>query len=67
MITVQISINGGCIYARSAVKIKDEDANGKAAYRVDDGQIIEHNYSDGAIVLAKKLLDTIHESKGEKQ
>jgi DNA modification methylase len=33
----------------------------------DDGQIIEHNYSDGAIVLAKKLLDTIHESKGEKQ
>lgn len=53
MISVAIMINGNCIMARSAVKT--EDGN----YKCDDGTIIEHVYEDGAIVLVKKLLDTI--------
>jgi hypothetical protein len=61
MITVQVNINGNCIAARSAVRIEDEDAVGKATYRVDDGTEIRHNPKEGAIKLAHKLLDCIKE------
>ncbi|KKL22305.1 hypothetical protein LCGC14_2436750, partial [marine sediment metagenome] len=31
------------------------------SYKVDDGSTIYHNPKDGAVALAKKLLDTIKE------
>jgi len=55
MLTVAILINGQPLYTRSCFREED----GK--YRVDDGSIIEHNYGDGAITLAHKLLDTMYE------
>ena len=55
MLTVAILINGQPLYTRSCFREED----GK--YRVDDGSIIEHNYGDGAIILAHKLLDTMYE------
>jgi hypothetical protein len=61
MITVQININGNCILARSATRIKDEDAKGEATYEVDDGNTILHNPNEGAVALAHKLLDCIKE------
>ena len=55
MLTVAILINGQPLYTRSCFREED----GK--YRVDDGSIIKHNYGDGAITLAHKLLDTMYE------
>lgn len=55
MLTVSILINGQPLFTRSCFR----EEVGK--YRVDDGSIIEHNYNDGAIKLAHKLLDTMYE------
>ncbi len=60
MITVAILINGNPLMARSATNISGGN-KGVQKYKVDDGQIIEHRYEDGVVVLAKKLLDTIKE------
>ena len=67
MITVSISINGEPIYARTAVnrgrhKIAPE-SNKVTKYELDTKKMIYHNPNDGVIVLAKKMLDTIHEVK----
>jgi len=61
MITVTILINNNPIHTRSAVRMEDEDAVGKATYEVDDGSSIRHNPDEGAVALAKKMLDTIKE------
>jgi hypothetical protein len=61
MITVQININGNCILARSATRIRDENAEGEAIYEVDDGNTILHKPNEGAVALAHKLLDCIKE------
>lgn len=64
MITVAILINGHPVLTRSAVNItpkRGDDAPND--YRVDDGSVISHVRSDGAVVLAHKLLDTIKEPK----
>ncbi len=58
MLTVAILLNGEPLMARSAVKI-GHPSDGLTMYRVDDGTIIYHDRKDGALVLAKKLLDTI--------
>lgn len=58
MLTVSILINGNPIMARSAVRVEN---NGQCFYQVDTGEKITHDPKDGAVVLAKKLLDTIHE------
>lgn len=58
MITVSIFINNNPILTRSAHRIKGLEGE-ICQYHVDDGSIIEHNYNDGAVVLAKKMLDTI--------
>jgi len=63
MISVTISINGNPLMARSAVRTRDEDINGKLAYNVDDGTIVHHDPDDGAVKLAIQLLKTIKESK----
>lgn len=64
MITVSILINGQPIYTRSAVN-KGELKNNKelCEYHVDNGLTILHNPKDGAVKLAKRLLDTIKEEK----
>ena len=60
MITVAILINGHPIMARSATN-KSPKAQIRVRYDVDDGSVIYHDRKDGAVVLAKKLLDTIKE------
>ena len=62
MITVTILINGQPIITRSAVRKEKGNRKGKVShYMVDTGNIIEHNYDDGAVPLAKKMLDTVVE------
>jgi hypothetical protein len=61
MISVVIFINGNPIMARSAVRQGSENGEGFAEYLVDDGSIVHHWPSDGAVALAKLLLDTIKE------
>jgi len=61
MITVQILINGRVILARSARNVDPKVDAEESTYKVDDGSIIKHRRADGAVKLAKKLLDTIEE------
>lgn len=59
MLTVTIFVNDRPIYTRTVVnRIREE-----GAYICDDGSRITHDPEEGAIVLAKKALDTIHEVK----
>ncbi len=60
MITVSILINGEPIFTRSATR-REEDVLKENTYKVDTGDIIKHKYKDGAVILAKKMLDTIRE------
>ena len=62
MITVVIDINGHTKYARSARNV-GEAAGGKCAYRLDTGDELLHDPKDGAVVLAKMMLDTVREPK----
>jgi len=71
MISVSIMINGNPIMARSAVR-GISDGEGGYNYKLDDGQVIQHNMDDGAVKLAIKMLETIKEQgisqeKGEKK
>ena len=59
MITVAILINGHPVMARSATNQQKVLNNGDVEYLVDDGTKVYHNPKDGAVVLSKKLLDTI--------
>jgi len=64
MISVAIMINGNPIMARSAVNQgKPKLHDGTVEYLVDDGTRLYHKPGEGAIVLAKMLLDTIKEQK----
>ena len=63
MITVAILINGNPIVARNAVNQKYIDENGYTNYKTDSGEIVKHKVSDGAVVLAHKLLDLIKNDK----
>jgi len=58
MISVVISINGNPILARSTKRI-DGETKEVCSYQVDDGSIIKHKPNEGAVILAKKMLDTI--------
>jgi len=58
--TVTIFINNTPIFTRSARNITSKEI-GINKYKVDDGSIIKHKREDGAIKLAKKMLDTITE------
>ena len=62
MITVQININGGCIMAKSAHRIKDEDSLGYATYKTDCGKFFRHKPVNGALKLSKKLLGFLNEN-----
>lgn len=62
MITVSILINGHPIITRSARNIGlANDLSGAHKYKVDDGRILTHHRGDGAVALAKQLLDGIQE------
>lgn len=63
MITVSIAINGEPIFARSAVNTGKTLGNGCTVYELDCKTKVHHNPESGAIKLAKKMLDKIHESK----
>ncbi len=65
MITVAILINGKPIYARTAVNRSSEDLGKDKVnkYLCDEGTWIKHKPKDGAVALAKKMLDTIKEVK----
>jgi hypothetical protein len=63
MITVAILINGNPIVARNAVNQNRKNKKGQTAYKTDSGEIIYHDPKDGAVALAKKLLDTIMNDK----
>lgn len=56
-------INGKVVHARSAVNISEKEGikygSNEQIYKVDTGEKIIHKFEDGAIVLSKKLLDTI--------
>lgn len=55
MLTVAILKNGNPLLARSAKKVAP------SVYECDDGTVISHEYDQGAVGLAHKMLDTIHE------
>lgn len=61
MITVTISINGAPIYTRSARNTGEKDADDRTIYNVDTGEKIGHYRQDGAVKLARALLETIEE------
>ncbi len=63
MLGVNIHINGTVIYSRTAVKREVGECTGRVRYEMDTGEMIWHHPRDGAVVLAKKLLDTIKEQK----
>ena len=69
MITASISINSIAIFTRTGVNkgVDKEGTFGKQDeihyYLVDDGSYIEHLPIDGAVTLAKKLLNTIKEQQ----
>jgi len=60
--TVAILINGSPIFARSAVnRGKVSPGSEECLYEVDTGEEVLHDPDDGAVKLARKLLDTIRE------
>jgi len=65
MITVAILINGQPLMARSAVNTQKKDSSGRIIYEVDDGSKVYHYREDGAVKLAKKLLNTLKETTNE--
>ena len=61
MMNVTISINGNILYSRSVRNTGSKTKDGRTLYNCDTGENILHNDKEGAIVLAKKMLDTISE------
>lgn len=62
MFTVAILVNGQPILARTAVNQTERNDKGETRYRLDSGYDIWHRRSDGAIGLARKLLETFDTS-----
>jgi len=61
MITVSILINGKPIFTRSAINNGNINSKGETKYITDGNDPIRHKREDGAVKLAKKMLDTINE------
>lgn len=64
MLTVGIFINGNPLVAKNAINQVRRNRKGQVAYKTDSGEIIWHDPEEGAVVLAKKLLDTIRNDLG---
>ena len=56
MIHVEIYINDRVIVSASAVRIKGKPGQ-RCTYRTGRGHILSHDYDEGAVALAKRLLD----------
>lgn len=65
MITVAILINGRPIVAKNAINQGYENEHGETAYLNNAGEILWHHRKDGAVQLAKQLLDTIRNDENE--
>ena len=63
MITVTIYINETPLYSRSAINKGIGPDGMLTMYCNDDGKILKHKRSDGAVKLAIKMLKTIKELK----
>lgn len=65
MLGITIHINGRVIYARTAVNrgLCAEHCEGCVAYETDTGAIVHHRPENGAVELARLLLDTIKEQR----
>lgn len=61
MITVSILINGQPIFTRTAVNKGETQPKGYCKYLLDDGSTILHKRENGAVSLAKLMLDKIKE------
>lgn len=61
MITVSISINGEPIFARTAVNI-GKVSNGFTKYKLDSGNTVLHKRKEGAVALAKLMLNDIKDT-----
>ena len=63
MITIAVSIDGNPIYVRTAVNTSPPEALGTENnhYLLDTGKFLKHKPTEGVIVLAKKMLDTVVE------
>lgn len=57
--SASINISGNVLTARSCYNTGDVDDQGRTKYKVDNGEVIWHRRSDGAVELAKKLLETV--------
>lgn len=66
MLTVAILINGEPIVAKNAV-FQGIYENGLGKYINDAGEVIWHRREEGAVALAKALLDTIRNDGFKKQ
>jgi hypothetical protein len=62
MISVEIKINGQVILAAEARRITGGPGE-RCSYQTGDNRIITHDYDEGAIPLAKRLLDTIGDAE----
>ena len=65
MITVAIFVNGCLLYSRSATRIElSKDTSKPSLYQLGQTtRTLPHIMNEGAVALAKKLLDTIPESR----
>lgn len=62
MLTVAILINGEPIVAKNAV-FQGIFEDGRGKYLTDSGETLWHNRDEGAVALAKMLLDTIRNDR----
>ena len=60
MFTVSIDVNARPVYARSCRNTGRKKGD-RTIYQVDTGEQILHDPADGAVELARKLLNTIED------
>lgn len=61
MISITIYINNTPIVTRGARNTGKQNKTGETIYQCDDGRKIKHKPEDGALALAKKMLDGVVE------
>jgi hypothetical protein len=60
---VKVFINERMIITKACHRLDEPMKDGVCQYRTDCGKVIEHKVSDGAAVLAQKLLEISKEDK----
>lgn len=59
--SISLGVNDRIITGRSCYNTGETDGEGRHKYQVDTGEIVWHDRDEGAVALAKKLLDTIED------